>query len=156
MLLQTHLQKTVPIGNHIFKDSQIMSSQHLWRIGGNYQSQLSRCAWQTRHSSVKIHIGNGGYNWCFCPSSDARRHAWNARGATLSRPYLGDGNCLHRTGSLLAYGTEDHREEVQVKIIVDQILHKEKYLDPDFLSRGIVCTQMHWQETPRNICCLLG
>ena len=37
---------------------------------------------------------------------------------------IGDGNCLPRTGSIFAYGTEEHHEEIRAKIIMEQVLHK--------------------------------
>ncbi len=49
---------------------------------------------------------------------------------------VGDGNCLPRSGSLLAFGEEEHPHEIRVRIIIELCLHKELYLDDDFLKLG--------------------
>ncbi|XP_069117201.1 uncharacterized protein [Argopecten irradians] len=49
----------------------------------------------------------------------------------------GDGNCLPRTASLLAYGTEDCYEEMRARIIVELVNHADEYLDNIILSNGL-------------------
>ena len=49
----------------------------------------------------------------------------------------GDGNCLPRCGSLVAYLKEDNHEEIRLRIAVEMICNKESYLDKSYLSRGL-------------------
>lgn len=50
-------------------------------------------------------------------------------------PYLtpisiyGDGNCLPRCGSLLAYGTEERHLEMRARIVLELAVHKSHYLN---------------------------
>ena len=48
----------------------------------------------------------------------------------------GDGNCLPRCGSLLAYGDEDHHTEMRVRIIFEMVQNSDLYLSDDFLASG--------------------
>ena len=51
---------------------------------------------------------------------------------------LGDGNCLLRSGSVFAFGDEEQPCEMRVRIIIEICLHKDLYLDNDFLNEGLV------------------
>jgi hypothetical protein len=53
----------------------------------------------------------------------------------------GDGNCLPRCGSLVAYLKEDNHEEIRIRIAVEMICNKESYLDEAYLSRGLTDNQ---------------
>ena len=57
----------------------------------------------------------------------------------LAMPILvdGDGNCLARCGSLLAYGTECYHLDIRLRIAIEMISHQDQYLDSDFLSKGL-------------------
>ena len=46
---------------------------------------------------------------------------------------VGDGNCLPRTGSLLATGTQEHALEISVRIVCELVLHKDSYLSPAYI-----------------------
>ena len=48
----------------------------------------------------------------------------------------GDGNCLCRCMSLMAYGTQDHYDEKWIRIALLLTIHMDMYLDNDFLQRG--------------------
>lgn len=50
----------------------------------------------------------------------------------------GDGNCLPYTGSILAFGTEQHGKEMRVRIVIELTLHKEKYLSNEYLQQGVL------------------
>jgi hypothetical protein len=47
-----------------------------------------------------------------------------------------DGDCLPHTGSVLAFGSQDHPNEIRLRIILELILHGDLYLNPDYLRRG--------------------
>ena len=49
---------------------------------------------------------------------------------------VGDGNCLPRTGSLLATGTQEHAVGIRVRIVCELVLHKYSYLSPAYIARG--------------------
>ena len=49
----------------------------------------------------------------------------------------GDGNCLPRVGSLLAYGSENHHLDIRLRIATELIQFQDNYLDTDYLSRGL-------------------
>jgi hypothetical protein len=57
----------------------------------------------------------------------------------LSFPIVieGDGNCLSRCGSILAYGSPAYHMDIRLRIAVELILHRELYLQTDYLSRGL-------------------
>lgn len=61
---------------------------------------------------------------------------------------VGDGNCLPRCGSLLAYGSEAYHLEIRLRVALELILHKECYLDSEYLSRGLSGGQ---KMTPEQI-----
>ncbi|KAK7109352.1 uncharacterized protein [Littorina saxatilis] len=42
----------------------------------------------------------------------------------------GDGNCLPRCGSVLAYGTEGHHLEIRARIAIELAINKDFYLNP--------------------------
>ncbi len=48
----------------------------------------------------------------------------------------GDGNCLPRAGSVLAYGSQEHHEEMRLRIVDELVLHQQMYLSDEFLQRG--------------------
>ena len=48
----------------------------------------------------------------------------------------GDGNCLPRCASLMAYGTQDHYDEMRIRITLELAIHMDMYLDNDFLQLG--------------------
>jgi len=50
---------------------------------------------------------------------------------------LGDGNCLPRCGSLLAYGSQNYHAEIRLRIAIELILYEDLYTDDDYLSRGL-------------------
>lgn len=49
---------------------------------------------------------------------------------------LGDGNCLPRSGSFLAFGNEDNHVEIRVRMVQELLLHDEFYLDDQSLAHG--------------------
>ena len=59
----------------------------------------------------------------------------NASPFLLVRIY-GDGNCLPRCASLMAYGTQDHYDEMRIRIALELAIHMDMYLDNDFLQLG--------------------
>lgn len=61
---------------------------------------------------------------------------------------FGDGNCLPRCGSLLAYGSEAYHLEIRLRIAIELILHRESYLDSVYLSRGLPAGE---EMTPEQI-----
>lgn len=50
---------------------------------------------------------------------------------------LADGNCLPRSGSVLAFGKEDYHAEIRCRIVVELVKHKGHYLDLTQLNKGI-------------------
>ena len=48
----------------------------------------------------------------------------------------GDGDCLPRALSLCFFSNDDHHIELRVRMIVEAVLNKEKYLDGKKLLRG--------------------
>ncbi|XP_076452698.1 uncharacterized protein LOC143288233 [Babylonia areolata] len=57
----------------------------------------------------------------------------------------GDGNCLPRCASVLAYGNEDHHLEMRMRIAIEMALHSGHYLSPDLSSHvqdlPLICAQ---------------
>ena len=49
---------------------------------------------------------------------------------------LGDGNCLARSASVLAFGDERHHVEIRYRIILELLTHSELYLNLDYVNRG--------------------
>ena len=49
----------------------------------------------------------------------------------------GDGNCLARVGSLIAFGTSQFHMDIRMRIAVEMILYKDMYLDDAYLSRSL-------------------
>lgn len=56
--------------------------------------------------------------------------------ALLPIKIYGDGNCLARCGSLLAFGKQDHHTEIRARINCELALHEDLYLSDDFLQIG--------------------
>jgi hypothetical protein len=48
----------------------------------------------------------------------------------------GDGNCFARSLSYIAYGCQDHYVEMRARVTMELVVHKETYLNPDYLLRG--------------------
>ena len=48
----------------------------------------------------------------------------------------GEGNCLPSSLSLIHYGTPNHKDEMRARIVVEGVLHKDKYLDEGHLVCG--------------------
>ena len=46
----------------------------------------------------------------------------------------GDGNCLTRTISVISCGNETKHEEIRARLCVEGVIHKEFYLDNDYLN----------------------
>ena len=46
----------------------------------------------------------------------------------------GDGNCLTRTLSVIAYGNERKHEEIRARLCVEGVVNKQYYLDNDYLN----------------------
>lgn len=49
---------------------------------------------------------------------------------------MADGNCLPRTASLLAFGTEGRHQEMRKRIAVDMVINEEKYIKLEHLESG--------------------
>lgn len=49
----------------------------------------------------------------------------------------GDGNCLPRSASVACFGTETAHEEIRTRIGIEMALHKEQYINNDYINRGI-------------------
>ncbi|CAC5411387.1 unnamed protein product [Mytilus coruscus] len=47
-----------------------------------------------------------------------------------------DGNCLPYTGRVLTFSDQKRAEEIRVRIIIEQTIFKDDYLDQDYLKRG--------------------
>ena len=50
---------------------------------------------------------------------------------------IGDGNCLPRCGSILAFGHESAHEEIRARIIVEMVCNESLYTDNTFLNKGV-------------------
>ena len=48
-----------------------------------------------------------------------------------------DGNCLPRSASVACFGTETAHEEIRTRIGIEMALHKEQYINNDYINRGI-------------------
>lgn len=48
-----------------------------------------------------------------------------------------DGNCLPRSASLLAFGSESEHDEMRVRIVIELCLNCDLYISNSFLNRGI-------------------
>ena len=57
-----------------------------------------------------------------------------------------DGNCLARSGSLLAFGTEDEHVEIKMRIACELALHSDIYQDDSFLGAGLEDGQTAWAK----------
>jgi hypothetical protein len=53
----------------------------------------------------------------------------------------GDGNCLARVGSILAYSCETHHADIRLRLAAEMILYRDKYLDVNHLSQGLPAKQ---------------
>lgn len=49
---------------------------------------------------------------------------------------IGDGNCLHQSVSMLAFGSEERHIEMRVCLVVEMSMHFHLYLNHNFLSKG--------------------
>ena len=49
----------------------------------------------------------------------------------------GDGNCLARVGSVLAYGMEASHADIRLRLAVEMIENKDYYLKTENISKGI-------------------
>ena len=49
---------------------------------------------------------------------------------------MADGNCLLRSGSVLAFGYEDFADEIRARIVIELVMHEHHYLDGSFLRQG--------------------
>jgi hypothetical protein len=58
----------------------------------------------------------------------------------------GDGNCLPRCGSLLAFGDEGYWKEIRVRITLEMALFSEAYLEGDHIRHG---TDMTITDLPK-------
>ena len=50
---------------------------------------------------------------------------------------LADGNCLPSCGSVFAFGNITETDEMRVRIIYEQVMHEDVYLDDEYLGLGI-------------------
>ncbi|KAJ8300925.1 hypothetical protein KUTeg_022444 [Tegillarca granosa] len=50
----------------------------------------------------------------------------------------GDGDCLPKTGSVIAFGSETHPNEIRTRIILELVLHEKLYLDKKHVAKGIL------------------
>ena len=48
----------------------------------------------------------------------------------------GDGNCLPRCASILAYNTQEFHREMRLRIAVELVQHQDLYLSKDFIGKG--------------------
>ena len=59
---------------------------------------------------------------------------------SLNNPFTaqssGNGNCFFNVMSLLAYGNEDHALEMRIRVVIEGVKNREKYLDENKLSQG--------------------
>ena len=53
---------------------------------------------------------------------------------------VADGNCLPRTGSMIAFGHENCHEEIRSRIILEQCNNDDVYLNPNHLRKGVDTT----------------
>ena len=49
---------------------------------------------------------------------------------------IGDGNCCPRSLSIAAFGDDSRHIEMRAKIVVESVLHKERYLSHEYLAQG--------------------
>ena len=64
-----------------------------------------------------------------------------------------DGNCLLHCASLAAYASQDFHTEMRVRVAMELIIHEGKYLDAEFLSRGLEnqrATPHEWAQYSRD------
>jgi len=54
----------------------------------------------------------------------------------IARKVCGDGNCLFRSGSIIAVGHEDFHTELRIRCVSEMCLNEDLYLDPDHLGIG--------------------
>ena len=48
-----------------------------------------------------------------------------------------DGNCFAHAASRQIFGADNHDLEIRVRIVVEGVVHKAKYLNQDYLQRGL-------------------
>lgn len=69
---------------------------------------------------------------------EASQQLYPADGPALTPVSIyGDGNCLPRCGSLLAFGQEDEHVELRVRLACELALNADVYLDDAFLGTGM-------------------
>ena len=54
----------------------------------------------------------------------------------IAKKIYGDGNCLARCGSILAFNHEQAYTEVRCRIVIGMCLNQQNYLDPEYLALG--------------------
>ncbi|KAH3815264.1 hypothetical protein DPMN_143786 [Dreissena polymorpha] len=54
---------------------------------------------------------------------------------TLPVSVQGDGNCLPRSGRILAFGDEDHHTEIRCRIVIEMVTNIDRYLSVDHLQK---------------------
>lgn len=54
-----------------------------------------------------------------------------------------DGNCLPSSGSVLACGSSVKATEIRIRILIELVLNDSKYLDSEFLQRGLPIQMIH-------------
>lgn len=59
---------------------------------------------------------------------------------SLDNPFAvqctGNGNCFFNAMSLLAYGNEDHALEMRLRVVIEGVQNRDRYLDENQLSQG--------------------
>jgi hypothetical protein len=62
------------------------------------------------------------------------------------------GDCLPHSASVLAYGEVDHPNEMRARIVIELAIHKEMYLDHDYLRTGISITDRQARNLTKTFC----
>ena len=77
----------------------------------------------------------------------------------------GDGNCLPRCASMMAFGDQDNHVEMRTRIVMELALNLDTYLDDEFLKSGHECEDclptiyaiyVQWQSLQRQACVQKG
>jgi len=50
-----------------------------------------------------------------------------------------DGDCLPASGSVFAFGNDAHPNEIRTRMAIELVLHKDYYLDDNYLKKGLKC-----------------
>lgn len=64
---------------------------------------------------------------------------------------LGDGNCLSRIESVLAFGVKEHHLEMRCRIVLELVTHSELYIDLMHITKGMNKVQVGQKEI-ENLC----